>query len=545
MKKHNKKLAVTYMQRLVFTFLLTGFALVLFGQTSLIRVEGRVNYVTSQNTYAKFGSTTGIQIGDTLYSQNGEKLEPLVVVKYLSSSSCSGYLIGANQAKINDVVVALVSQSDNKQQSSDRTVTTIFDHQKDSNLISKKNPSPVRKEKINGKVALLSYQSYSNTKAADFQRMRYTLSFNGKYLGNSRLSVESYLTFSHRLDNWAEIRNNVFNGLKIYDLAMNYEVSKNTSLWIGRKINPRISSIGAIDGVQAETGLKNFFAGAIVGFRPDYTDYGFNSKLLEYGAYIGHNYNTREGNLYTSIAFLQQNNNGTTDRRYACFQIDNSLVKNLNLFLSGEVDLYTVSNGVPSSAFNLTSLFLSLSYKLNHKLSLSASYDARKNVIYYETDKSYLDQLLEDATRQGIQLSANYHYNNLLRFGLNGGYRDRKDDLKPTENAMGYVTYTRVPAINLAATLSVNWINTSYINGFIYGLRLSKEILPGKLTADLNFQYVDHKLAIFTTSVSQMVGEFELDWNITRKLSFTASYEGTFESTNRYHQVYLSLIQRF
>lgn len=533
------------MKRLLLSLLFTGLVQVLFGQAASTRIEGKVVYITSQNTYAKFESTQGILLGDTLYIQNNGGLKPAFIVEYLSSVSCSGKPVGSSLVNVDDRVVAYIPETENKtnKEPQEKPLSSA-----PSRLdIGNKDEKPVegRSQLIKGRLSVISYQSYSNTTADDFQRMRYTLSFNGKYLADSRFSLESFISFAHRLGDWASIQSDLFNGLKIYNLSVNYEVSKSTSLWLGRKINPKISSLGAIDGVQAETGYKNFFFGAAVGFRPDYTDYGFNSGLFEYGAYVGHQCRAKMGSLSSSLALFQQTNAGNIDRRYAYFQIDNSLVKNLNMFLSGEVDLYTLTDGQPATALTLTSLYLSLSYRVTHQLAVYGSYDARKNVIYYETDKSYLDQLLEDATRQGVQVRVNYHPSKLMRFGLSGGYRNRKDDLKPTENATGFVTFNQLPVIKTAATLSVNWLSTSYLKGFIYGLRLSKEIIPGKLATDLNFRYIDNTLSQLTTSITQYTGEFDLQWSITQKLSFSANYEGTLETSDRYHRVYLGLIQRF
>ena len=110
---------------------------------------------------------------------------------------------------------------------------------------------------------------------------------------------------------------------------MKYELGKNTVISVGRKINPNISSIGALDGLQTESNYKHFFWGAVAGFRPDYTDYGFNAHLLEYGAYFGHTAQNKNGRMQTSLALFEQTNSGKTDRRFAYFQHDNSLIKNV------------------------------------------------------------------------------------------------------------------------------------------------------------------------------------------------------------------------
>ena len=70
-------------------------------------------------------------------------------------------------------------------------------------------------------------------------------------------------------------------------------------------------------------------------------------------------------------------------------------------------------------------------------ISFSLSYDARKNVIYYETFKSTVDSIFENETRQGIRFGTNIRPFNNLFIGLNGGYRFLKKDIKPSRNFNG------------------------------------------------------------------------------------------------------------
>ena len=155
---------------------------------------------------------------------------------------------------------------------------------------------------------------------------------NAQNIGNSKLSAEVYIDFVHKINEWSEIKADIFNGLKIYNLALNYEFNKNNKIWLGRKINPRISNMGAIDGLQYELRLKSFTIGVVGGFRPDYLNYSFNAKLLQFGGYLGHDYSNKNGSMQTTLAFINQMNNGKTDRRFAYFQHTNALIKNLYFF---------------------------------------------------------------------------------------------------------------------------------------------------------------------------------------------------------------------
>jgi hypothetical protein len=246
-----------------------------------------------------------------------------------------------------------------------------------------------------------------------------------------------------------------------------------------------------------------------------------------------------------SFAIFEQTSHGKTDRRFAYFQHDNSLVKNINLFASCELDLYTLQNSVPANTLSLTSLYLSLRYRMSRQLSAYLSYDARKNVIYYETLKNYLDQLLLDATRQGYQLRINYRPTNNLFAGVTGGYRFQKKDPQPMMNANGFLTFSQVPVINATINLTTNWLKSSYVDGMIYGIQIYRDLIPSKLNTSVYYRLVDNQYLNSTSKSLQHMAEFELSWQLSRKLSFSANYDGTFERNAKYHSVYINLIQRF
>lgn len=521
----------------------------LFGQGgNLPMVEGKVSYITLQNIYAKFENTGLVQVGDTIFIRKDQAISPLFIAESVSSTSCVGKPLVQTDLKVSDIVYVrtkVLNKTAKGQITQNESVTLTA--KQDSIQIAAQNkpaPKPEREQKIRGRLSASSYSSFSNS--SDFnQRMRYTFSMTADHISGSRFSTDSYILFTHKANHWNEVQDNIFNALKIYSLSVNYDVTKNTRLLIGRKINPRIASVGAIDGLQTETSIKNFTFGAVVGSNPDYTDYSFNPKLFEYGAYFSNDVANKNGQMVNSFAFFQQTNSGKTDRRFAYFQHDNSLMKNLNLFLSCEVDLYGLKDSIPTNTASLTSLYLSLRYRFSRQLSVFASYDARKNVIYYETFKNYLDQMLEDATRQGYQFRVNYNPGKMINTGISGGYRFRTNDINPTLNANAFFTFNQLPWVNASVSLSSNYLKSSYVDGLIYGIRIYRDLIPSKLTSGIFYRLVDYKYLSSGTNSLQHMAEFELSCQINKKLSLSANYDGTLEKSNLYNTIYLNLIKRF
>lgn len=540
------------MKRYILTILVTLSILNLYGQEGRPIAEGKVSYITLQNIYVKFETSGLVQPGDTIFIRKEQSLIPLFVIESVSSLSCVGKPIAKTDIKVSDIVVIKIKKSGKSTPIKDKIPTELSSVRNDSvqtpqsKIPAKSLPGSERAEKIRGRLSASSYSSFSNT--SDFnQRMRYTFTLYADHISGSRISTDTYITFTHKLNEWAAVQNNIFNALKIYSLSVNYDVTNKTQIAIGRKINPKIASIGAIDGLQAETKAGNFTFGAVAGTSPDYTDYSFNPKLFEYGGYLSHDINNKSGNMSTSLAFFQQTSHGMTDRRFVYFQHDNSLIKNINLFVSTEVDLYALKDSVPTNTISLTSLYLSLRYRVSKQLSAYLSYDARKNVIYYETFKNYLDLLLQDATRQGYQLRINYRPSNSISSSLTGGYRFQKNDIHPMLNVNGFLTFSKVPGINSSLTFSTNWIKSSYVDGMIYGVQLDKELVPSKLSAGIYYRLVDNNYLNATSGSRslQHMAALELSWQISKKMYFSANYDGTFEKSNKYHSIYVSLTQRF
>ena len=325
---------------LIFLFCtLTGFFL--NAQTLAQSVEGNISFITSQHIYVKFASTRNLAPGDTLYlSQQGQ---PVAVLKIsaLSSLSCVCEPLTNLRLAVGDKVNSghKKIQADVPKEKSILPIA-IQPAQHSDTSAKQKALTENKTQHISGRFSIASYTGLSNTPAENSERMQYTLSLNARNIGGSRLSAESYIVFVHRFKEWDKIKEDIFNGLKIYDLSLSYDIGRNSKLLFGRKINPKFSNIGAVDGLQYELKMKSFSAGVIGGFRPDLSNYGFNSSLFQYGGYLYHEHRVKHGSMQNTLAFIEQSNAGKTDRRFTYFQHSNSLINNLHFFGSAELDLY-------------------------------------------------------------------------------------------------------------------------------------------------------------------------------------------------------------
>lgn len=509
------------------------------------QLSGKVSYISAQHVYIRFSSTEGINVGDTLYVESRGKRIPGLVVVQRSSISCVTTVIGVYSPKMNDSIRAVLKPK-----------ATITEEKKPVAVPKKPvavipqtaKPQPKliqEKSRLYGRVKLASYSNFSNTDAKNQQRMRYTLSLNQENIGNSHLSFDSYITYNHRTGGWSTDNQSVFNSLKIYSMAVGYNFSKNTSLWFGRKMNTKVSNIGAIDGLQFETRVNNFTFGVIGGARPDYMDYGINTDLPQFGAYISHEAKGKAGIAQSSLAVFEQMNGSHTDRRFVYFQHSNSLLKDFNLFTSCEMDLYQVIDSVPTNTLDLTGFYVSARYRASRKVSFFASYDARKNVIYYETYKTLVDLITDNATRQGVRFRVMVRPINYLIVSAQAGYRSRKGDPDPSINYNFFITHSKIPWLESSMTLNVTKLKTSYLDGLQYGANLSKYLLNGKLYGSLSYRIIDYSFLNSNSGINQNLAGCSFAWYIMKKMQLSMNYEATIEKSNVFHRMYWGLSQRF
>ncbi len=519
--------------------------------------EGQVSYVSSRNVYVKFASTGGIEPGDTLFVLSGGQPVPALVVRELSSISCVGEPVGDHRFTAGDRLVTAIKEKKAVTPAIPEPVPVPEKAAAPASTVTRPASSPRSVEP-----ALSGYLSAASTfylsgKSEASQRLRYTLSMNLTNIGGSRLSAETYLVFAHRPGRWEPIGSNLFNGLKVYSLALKYDIHPRHRFWLGRRVNPRIANAGAVDGLQYEFKTGSFTLGLVAGLRPRMADYGFDSRLLQAGGYLGHDFAGRYGSMQTTLAFLNQANDGRTDRRFAYLQHSNSLVKNLFFFGSAEAEVYRVKADLTDTAAggdtvyrktaspSLSNLYLSLRYRPLRQLSVSVSYSERKNIIYYSIYRNLVEQLLESATVRGFVLQLTGQPAKPLTLGVQAGYRNEKGDLRPTKNFYGYATYRSLPGIGADFTLSATLVETVYLSGGIYSAGLFKDFATGKVSAGLNYRYIRYKFPQTGFNQVQHMGEISLNWRMARKFYLGLNGEATFDSRSTGSRIYVNLTHRF
>lgn len=504
---------------------------ILSAQTKNTRLlEGVISYISSQNIYVKFVSTNGIEIGDTLFLKNNNDFLPAIKVDHKSSTSCAGSSIISRKLEINDLLYAIIPEiiKDSTTEAVISTTLTpvVIPTVTSGEIITKTTLEPV--SSFSGKISVQSYSNFTNNQASyDYQRWRYTFQLNANRIASSGFSYSQYISFAYRADDWNRISSDLSEAIRVYDLAVKYNFNERSLIWLGRHLNNKISNISSIDGLQFESGINEWSIGAAIGSRPDFNNMGYNFKLFEYGVYANRTDQLANGDMQNTLGYFEQTNDFKTDRRFLYYQHSNSAIQSTRIFLSTEIDLYKKEMGESKTEFSLTSLFTSVNIRPSDFFAVMLSYDARKNVIYYETFKTLVDSIIENETRQGFRTRLTLKPVRNLYFGVDYGYRFRRGDPKPSNNYGGYITYAQIPLIESSATVSYSNINSSYVSGDIWSANINRPIVYG-FDIWLGYRFTNYKFGQGIDDLKQHSVSINLNTYFLKPVLLNFTYEGIF-----------------
>ncbi|MBL0316388.1 MAG: hypothetical protein IPP69_11635 [Flavobacteriales bacterium] len=504
-------------------------------QDTLTDPQGVVTFVTSQSVYVKFENTDDIEVGDTLKWKSVDGVVPCLIVK--NKSSASVVCIPLNKCAIQKgekiYFDPLIIKED----------ISVEENPLDSKTKIEK------KERYHGRVSAASFSNITED-AAPSHRTMYRLTLNADHIHESKFSFETFLNYRQLYlpPEKSDIQKTSF--FNIYNLAVSYQQDSTFTVTVGRKINNKASSLGAIDGLQLDKSFGKFYTGIILGFRPDFSNYGFNSDLPEFGGYVGLEGKGEKLSSRTTLGLLQQNNSGAVDRRYVYFQHSSTFYRKFTVFTSSELDLFNEANGKSFGAYRLTNFYSSLNYRVNKKLDLNVSYDSRKQIMYYETYSTDIERMLDDdQSRQGVRGRIGIRPTKYTSIGVSVGKRFQSSNQNKSDNLNAYISYTKLPGTGGRLTLNYNVNRSLYLLSEVVSIRLSQDLFNKKLNAEayvrkVNYSYYsDAQLP--TTKNEQYYYGLSLMHRLSPTISFSVLGEMTKNVNSDNYRVNLRLMKRF
>lgn len=509
-------------------------------QRSSQELSGEVTFLTSRNIYVKFARTDEIQPGDTLRLATNHS--PCLKVENKSSTSLVCVVINGCQIEKGDLVTYQIKERPASVIPVEEAA--VETEKPDPREESGEEDEPEIKQKIRGRISVAENSNIGDMRD-DRHRLMARFTLNADNIAGSGFSVESYMNYRRIFtgkDTTFSLPTTFF---RVYNLALRYDFPDLT-IAVGRRINPRISSIGAIDGIQFEKRWSNLYLGFIAGSRPDLFSFGYNSSLMEFGGYAGLQTNTDGFRSMTTVGLIEQYNNTNTDRRYAYFQHSSTVAQKLNLFSSVELDLYGLVDSLPVTNLRLTNLYVSAVYRINRAISLMASYDSRKRIVYYETFQTEIERLLDDdIARQGIRLRLNIRPAKYVSVGISASRRFQSDLQNQSENLNGYVSLSKIPGVGGRLSVSYNHNSSQYLTSTALSVRHSRSFFDNKLSADFYYRMGGYTYLNSETPFLQHYVGTDLSYNISRKILISAAVERATFNGEKNYRLQFKLVNRF
>lgn len=508
-----------------------------------ILLEGKITFQSSENIYAEFQSTDGIAVSDTIFFVINNIFKPLMTVQHISSKSVSGRKIGDVDVANGDRVVAFIYPVNDIE-----SKVVLTEVKKDTTLT---DIVPVIREikyaktdrYSRGRVSVQSYSTVSNI-GGDYARSRVVFSFFTNDIVGSRITFNNYITYNYSHQNRAG-DNSFAKNLKVYDLSLAYPINEKNKVEAGRFIASDLSNLGAVDGILFSADLSYFKGGVVIGSRPNFSDYGYNIKLPQAGLFISRKDTAGSSSINNSFALFQQMNGNMIDRRFFYIQHSNDLIPFTTFFFSSEVDLYKKEIGESKTDFTPVSLYFSARVRPSKILSVDLSYDARKNVIYYETYKSFIDTHFVNETRHGFRFGTSVRIDKNIFTGITYGYRYSKSDPQASKSYNGYFAYNSLPLINSDAVVNFMYLNNYLSSGSNIGIKFNRTLFNGDLTAGLEYRYVNWKFHRNDLQLNQNILGAEVYYKLMQSLYLSVNYETIFAGTDRIGRVFAELTTRF
>jgi hypothetical protein len=525
---------------------------------------GEISFVSGTNYYVKIPSGNLLQTGDTLFLLEGGNAFPVLIVKQKSSLSCltekitdrdltKGVVLYAPSDKLGsekpqpEIIEESVTQiqlvTEDKSKVEELAAGDLEKKDKKDTSVSKeKKPTDFQ---LHGRIRAMGMLDLPTDSSEGRNSYRYSVFLKGDHALVQGLSFETYVLFNHTNDVFSGDSLNPGYGIKTYGASLQYKGKQDYWITVGRKINNRLSNIGAIDGIQLEKKLGAFMLGILYGYRPDYSDYSFNSDLPQFGGYLAFEHGKDRFLYRHSFAFVEQQNAGFTDRRFIYGQSSGRITSDLSYFGSLELDLYQKLNGVSSTKLNLSGLYFNMNWQASKTLSLSTSYQARQPIIFYETYQTLVDQLLDRELNQGYRLRANYRPWKFMTISLSGGLRYEKGDEAVAQNYNGVVTLRNVPLKNISSSITATINRSSYFNANIYGVRFNGDLIPGKLSSNLSYRNLIYQSTLEANVIPQHMVELGLDYKLSKNWLLGLNYELLQQSDYPHNRLFLQVRYRF
>ncbi|MFQ5638096.1 MAG: hypothetical protein ACE5IR_08905 [bacterium] len=507
---------------------------------------GEIKYISKHTVYINLGSKQGLSVGDTVAVKRQNRRVGDLVVEHVSrlSAACRA-IVQLSDIKQGDRVEILLPFTDSqpkapKQQRERQSKRTDTIPQKQNRLASESRKKEANR--IRGRIAVqtlwfddmgaanLDYTQLAlrtSLKVQHFLGMPLELRFRWRSRGHHR---ERVLSSEIADKEWTH---------NVYELSFVYEnASSPFEFGFGRILSHRIRGLGYIDGGLVSVRMNDLWRiGLAGGTQPSLRGSNFQTDEQKFGFFINFEKGEyRSQRISSTIAFSGRYHGGVTSREFVYLQNNFSYGSKFSVYQTVEMDLnrgWKNTNG--RSSIQFSNVYLSARYAPSEALSLTASYDARKNVRVYET-RTIPDSLFDETTRQGLHTGFTLRLPHRMRLSGNFGMRFRKGNLKNTTFASGALSVRNVFHSRATLQARFSYFSTMFTKGYRPNIHIR---VPVARTLSLNLGTGSYIYQTGSRITNNYWFEIRGTYRITRRLFADFGYRGFLDERLKSKRVFL------
>lgn len=449
---------------------------------------GEVTYITSENVYVRFPSTDGLAAGDTLRGEDGT---PCLVVQQMSSTSCVTLPIGGCSPVVGQAMLATIAA---------RPPADAALNESPAATESRPNPpaSPAASAsapafppmRISGSVTAATHAASAlrdNHASLTTARATFRVNLGAENLAGLPLDLDLagnfqsiYRDASSSTPGWRQ--RNTF-----YQAAATYRfMSSGVALTAGRRLARGFSTIGSIDGLHGEWRRGAWVAGAVVGYQPGLLTNALDPDRPAYGLHVGKRSRGEDMRSDWRLGFLGQSFAGATDRQFVFGQVDVDLGNAVQMFASGEWDVYaTAGYNRPGPR----ALFGSVQWQFAPGWSAYLSADKRAPILRFSSFESSTLQSLMDRPAQYVyraRLSGRFAAKHRVTIGVS----DRRETMSLGRTAQFRYTWADLPLVGGRLGYSAFRTQMPSLTNLSQRMSYDTELSNGRARLEIHYRWV-------------------------------------------------------
>ncbi|MEK7263460.1 MAG: hypothetical protein AAB071_02990 [Bacteroidota bacterium] len=499
-------------------------------------MSSKVTFLSSGNVYIARPANVDCSEGDTLSIARNDSLIAFVIVSAASSKSIVGKNISDSVAvKVGDTVLGF-----KKRAGENIPQITQPKHNKTDVAVSG--------NVLRGRIALQNNSVLNATNNNySFHQPSAIINISLQRLANSFWNLSFYTNSQYTFSpNKTRFKNSSRSRTRLYNLFFEYaNPNEALSYSFGRIQSKLALGLGAFDGVQMMYKMQEFTFGFSGGSQPNYKTSGIETINTRFSPFINYHFNATENFHYDgTLAYTKQMREGKLDREFLYLQNSFDASRLLNFYHSTEIDVNEMHSGKIEKKLHLTNTYLSIGSAPLDWLSLSAGYDATRNVYLFETNSSVADSLFDKTLQQGFRFSASVRLENGIALNGFSNIRLRENDTRKSINNGVGVFVSNIFSSQINSGVRISLLKGLYANAMTVGADVSRELFSGIHTTVKIEQYSYELLSTSETKHLTTVGA-DISALISSSLFLSGNIEKNFDVTANTIRIFFEIGYRF